>query len=72
MTTPGKVPWVVGRRKALARALAIEVANALQVDWTKFPQQQKDKFIQQSDAVVRQWIGAGVLAEFDYDYREQE
>lgn len=66
------VPWITGRRRALARALAMSLAEAKGLEWFEIPTQSRDRMVRAADAAVGDWIATGVLAEFAYDYRETE
>lgn len=67
-----KVRWVVGRRKAIARALAMSSAEAKGLRWFDLPTQTRDSLVRDADEVVGSWVSDGLLAEFRHDYREKE
>lgn len=67
-----KVPWVVGRQRALARAVAMHVALKLGKDWSRLTHAQRDSAVRDADDLVQGWVRDGVLACFIYDYREQD
>ena len=78
-----KIKRVTGRKKALARAMAISLYEAigmLNVDagksrgpaWTMLPESSRQKLIAASMAMVDGFIGSGVLIEFEDNLREGE
>ena len=62
--------WVTGRRKAVARALALEAVRLQGEDWSKLSKAERQRIIGEADMVVGNWINNGVLSEFLYPYRE--
>lgn len=72
MPAPLTVPWVVGRQRAVARALAIHLASHTGRDWSRLTHAQRDAAVREADGVVRGWARDGVLATFLYEYRERE
>jgi hypothetical protein len=69
MTT---VPWVVVRRLALARAVAIHTAHARGLDWMRMTQAARDKLVSETETVVREWVRSGVAIQFAGEYREAD
>lgn len=66
------VPWVAGRRKALARAVAIFAAQATGRDWGRMTSAERMKLSGDAYAAVRSWEAHGVLTSFQAEYREAE
>lgn len=66
------VPWVVVRRLALARAIAIHTANARGVDWMRMSPAARDKAVCDAEAAVVGWVAAGVAIQFAGEYREAD
>lgn len=66
------VPYVSGRRRALARALAIEASRLQDAVWTDLRASERRRLEREADEVIRRWISNGVLVEFLYEYREVE
>ena len=67
MTT---VPWVTGRLKALARALALHDAKKEGVDWTKLPRREQTRRTREAEEVITRWVENGVITSFLYPYRD--
>ncbi len=69
-----KVEWVTGRRKALARCVAIALAEDKRgaFAWDDMSELERIKAISHAQALVKDWIAGGVLACFQYDYREND
>jgi len=70
-----KVEWVTGRRKALARCVAVAICNAnnpIGCGWDDLVDSEKAEIEQLASDLVRDWIAGGVLACFPYEYREND
>lgn len=67
-----KVEWVVGRKKALARAVAILTAREAGTDWSRLTHAQRDSRFRRAEEAVTQWARDDVLALFLYPYREKD
>lgn len=67
-----RVPWVVGRRVALARAIAIQTVEANGMKWDRMSQARRDQLVKQADATIGKWIRSGLLATFSHEYRERD
>lgn len=65
-----KVPWVVVRRLALARAMAIRSAAARGEDWLRLHPSTREKRVREEEEAILEWIRAGVAVQFSGDYRE--
>lgn len=63
------VPYVSGRKKALARALALEIAKAEGVKWATLSMTDKSRRVQCAVDVVSQWVAAEVVTQFFYEWR---
>lgn len=61
-----KVAYVSGRKKALARAVAMQ----LYPDWESLSVQEKTKKVEETIETLNEWIRNGVLVTFDYERRE--
>lgn len=67
-----KVAWVTGRKKALARSVAIAIAEREGFDWLLLNELRQRQRFEEAMRMVDSWIQLGVLATFLYDYREKE
>jgi hypothetical protein len=67
-----KVPWVVVRRLALARAMAIHAAHASGKDWLRMSQGAREKMIEESDSALGEWVSSGLALQFAGEYREKD
>lgn len=66
------VPYVAGRRGALARALAREAARLQGVaNWHALPEAERERLVDEANLVVATWVGEGVLVEFLQEFRER-
>lgn len=66
------VPWVVGRKKALARVIALEI-HRLGDDgpaWERLTQAQKNKRVRDAERVIDRWVANGVLIQMAHEYRD--
>jgi hypothetical protein len=66
------VPWIVGRRRAIARAMAIYSAATAGRLWSNIPQTIRDQLVQNADETIGQWAESGLLATFNYEYLEAD
>ena len=66
------VGYVTGRKKALVRALALHNMARRGVRWSDMSDAHKKLALEDADFVVDTWISNGVLASFQYPYREAE
>lgn len=66
------VAWVTGRKKALARAVAMFVADAAGEAWDRMTPARRRWYEAGAREQVEEWLAAGVLASFEYEYRETE
>ena len=66
------VPYVAGRRGALARALAREAAR-LQgaAHWPTLPESERKRLVSEADTVIAGWVDDGILVEFLQEFRER-
>lgn len=62
--------YVVARRTALARAMAIFQANYNGLHWETMAQSRRDKLVKDFEAIVDSWVANKVLATFVDEYRE--
>jgi len=70
MTT---VPWVTCRKVALARSVAITVAEEAGLDWFRdLHQAERDARVEAMEAKIEQWKADGVVLVFHHPYREAE
>lgn len=69
---PAMVPWVVVRRLALARAIAIMVAQQSGLDWGKLSSAKRDSLVRDAEKSVIEWVRAGVAVQFAGEYREAD
>jgi hypothetical protein len=67
-----KVPWVVVRRLALARAMAIREAKLLGQDWMRLPSATRDRMVADAEKAINEWTRAEVAIQFLGEYREAE
>lgn len=71
-TRTPSVVYVTGRRKALARSLAILVAETDGYVWSMFKDGERERRVDEADEVIRQWVTDGILVEFLAEYRERK
>lgn len=69
MTT---VPYVAARRLALARAIAVHVANATKRPWERMPQSERDRMVDEASRYVDSLVASGTLSTFEHEYLEHE
>jgi hypothetical protein len=67
-----KVPWVVVRRLALARAMAIHAAQASGKDWLRMSQAAREKMTDDADQTLSEWVRSGLALQFAGEYREAD
>lgn len=73
VATMSRVPYVAGRRKALARAIAIHVAEKERtLTWSAISQADRDHRVKDADDMIEQLCRDKVLAQFIGRYREAE
>lgn len=65
------VPYVTGRRRALERSVAVEMALAAGVDWGRLTKAERRLRIASAALAVQSWIDNGVLTDFEYEWRER-
>lgn len=65
-----KVPWVVGRKRAIARAMAISSITDQGQHWTKLSQARRDAHVDLMERRLTEWVQSGLLATFSHEYRE--
>lgn len=66
------VQWVVGRKKALARAIAIQSVQANGLRWEALGQSRRDQLVKDAEALLTSLVSHGVLAQFKHEYRERD
>ena len=69
-TSTSTVPWVVVRRLALARAMAIRAAAARGTDWLRMPAAARERLVRMEEEAINEWTRAGVSIQFAGEYRE--
>lgn len=67
-----KVPWVVVRRMALARAMAIRAAGQRGLNWWSLSQATRDNLVKQEENAINEWTRLDVVIQFQGDYREAD
>lgn len=67
MTTDG-IPWITGRRRAVARAFAVMLAESSGVPWDSIGLAQQSKWVSAVESRIEQMKRRGVLAEFVHPY----
>ena len=67
-----KVPWVVGRQRYLAHAMAVFMAESQGADWFEMPQGARDALVEKCHQRIIQWCNNDVLAMFMHEYSEKE
>ena len=71
-TAVAKVPYVVVRRLALARAIAIEHVHMTGKDWSRLSRSGREKVIAHIEERITEWARSGLLIQFAGDYREAD
>ena len=71
MTGPS-ITWVAGRRKAIARAVAIYAEQKRGGDFARLTTAERNEAVEEAMAAVKTWTGAGLLSVFEAEYMEQE
>lgn len=75
----GAIPhiwWVTGRRKALARGLAVELANAHNrkgswaPGWLDLPREEQTRWLSEAEAILDSWVASELLIKFPAEFRE--
>ena len=66
-----KVPWVVGRQRYLAHAIAVFIAETQGAEWFEMPQGARDALVEKCHQRVIRWCNNDVLAVFMHDYAEK-
>lgn len=69
---PAKVPWVVVRRLALARAMAIRDAAGRGQQWEQLSQSVRNEMIRKAEKDIVDWSRSGLVIQFLGEYREAE
>lgn len=64
------VLWIGGRRKALARAMAMYLASIQGQDWQRLHQATRDTRVDTMDRLIADWVAHGVLVQFSHPYSE--
>lgn len=68
---PVKVPWIVARRRALARVMAMHAHRARGLEpWTRLSAARQDSLVDAAEAFLRECAAGGVMVEFMRDYAE--
>ena len=70
MTTTPVVPWILGTRLALARALALVIAEERKVNWGRLSPAQRDRLVADAEARVQRWVSEGAARTFLAEWRE--
>lgn len=65
------VPYVTGRKKALARAVAQTAVSVQGFVWDSLGEQERQRLVADAMTILDRWIAEGVLAEFLNEYREK-
>jgi hypothetical protein len=68
--SPASVKWITGRRKALARAIALEVTQAGGERWDHLDKRGQNAAIASANALIGAWISNGVCLEYDAEFSE--
>ena len=72
MTETAIVKYVTGRKKALARALAVHNMARRGIRWSTLSDANKNQAIDDATSTIDEWVQNDVLASFEYPYREAE
>lgn len=67
-----KVPWIMGRQRYLAHAMAVFLAESQGADWHEMPQGARDVLINKCQRRIVDWCNNDVLGVFMHDYVEKE
>lgn len=70
MTTTPVVPWILGTRLALARALALVVAEERKLNWGRMTPAQRDRLVAEAERRVQRWVAEGAARTFLSEWRE--
>ena len=60
--------WVTGRRKALARALAVEAVRLQGLSWSSIGVGDRRRIMREADETIERWIEDDVLVEFVHEW----
>lgn len=66
------VPWLVVRRLALARAMAIRAAQQRGEDWMRLAPATRERLTRDEEAAINEWTRSGVAIQFLGEYREAD
>lgn len=64
-----RVPYVTGRRKALARGMALEWCKREGVDWSRLSPAERRRRIREINDVIGRLVDTEVLVEFVHEWR---
>lgn len=64
-----RVPYVTGRRKALARGVALAMVKEEGRDWCRMTPREIREAVAKADRVLQTLVDNEVLTEFIYDWR---
>ena len=65
------IPWVTCRKVALARSIAVTIAESHGLDWFRdLTQADRDARVAKAEAKIDEWKACGVVAVFEHPYRE--
>lgn len=64
------VPWAVGPKLAIARAVALLLCAERGRAWDRLKPSVREAFLSEAVAVVEGWARDGIVAVFDHEWRE--
>lgn len=67
-----RVTWITGRKKALARAIAIQTVTASGLDWESITQAKRNELTSQANVFLSSLVKHGILAQYAHEYRERD
>lgn len=62
------VPWITGRRRAVARSIAVLLVEAQGREWSTLGLAAQGRWVEAVESRMSEWVRRGVLAEFSHPY----
>jgi hypothetical protein len=66
------VCWVTGKRKTLARAIAVDVAHAKGTPWDTLTLAQREKMVSHFEKRIDVWTKNEVLVAYEHEWLDPE
>lgn len=66
--TTGGIPWITGRRRALARSIAVLLVEAQGREWTTLGLAAQSRWVEAVESRMSEWVRRGVAIEYAHPY----